>query len=38
MDYIEANFVVSPLQPFSEVLTAELAEIGFESFIETRAK
>ena len=35
MDYIEANFVLSPLQPFSEVLTAELAEIGFESFIET---
>ncbi len=35
MDYIEANFVVNPLEPFSEVLTVELAEIGFESFVET---
>ena len=36
MDYIEANFVVSPLQPFSEVLTAELAESGFESLFSTK--
>jgi ribosomal protein L11 methyltransferase len=35
MDYIEIDFTVEPLQPYAEVLTAELAEIGFESFVET---
>lgn len=35
MDYIEYNFKVSPLQPGCEILIAELAEAGFESFTET---
>ena len=33
--YIEYDFKVTPLQPASEVLIAELGELGFESFVET---
>ncbi len=33
MDYIEFNFQLEPLHPFDDILTAELAELGFESFI-----
>lgn len=33
--YIEYNFKVSPLQPASDILIAELGEVGFESFVET---
>lgn len=33
--YIEYNFVVSPKEPTSEILAAELGEVGFESFVET---
>lgn len=33
--YLEYNFQVSPLQPATEILIAELAELGFDSFIET---
>ena len=32
--YIEYNFKISPLQPGSEVLIAELGYAGFESFVE----
>ncbi|SIS87628.1 [LSU ribosomal protein L11P]-lysine N-methyltransferase [Zobellia uliginosa] len=32
--YIEYNFSVSPLQPGSDILIAELGEAGFESFVE----
>ncbi|WP_209404353.1 50S ribosomal protein L11 methyltransferase [Pseudozobellia sp. WGM2] len=32
--YIEYNFTVSPLQPASDILIAELGEAGFESFVE----
>lgn len=32
--YIEYNFKVSPLQPASDILIAELGEAGFESFVE----
>ena len=32
--YIEYNFQVSPLQPTSDILIAELGEVGFESFVE----
>ena len=35
MDYIEINFVISPLHPYDDILTAELANIGFESFVAT---
>ncbi len=33
--YIGYIFKVTPLQPASEILIAELAEVGFESFVET---
>lgn len=33
--YTEYNFTVSPTEPWVEILLAELAEIGFESFEET---
>jgi ribosomal protein L11 methyltransferase len=33
--YIEYNFKVSPLQPGTEILIAELGYAGFESFVET---
>lgn len=32
--YIEYNFRISPLQPTSDILIAELGAIGFESFVE----
>lgn len=32
--YIEYNFKISPLQPTSDILIAELGEAGFESFAE----
>lgn len=35
MDYIEVNFTVTPRDPGTDILVAELAEIGFESFSET---
>ncbi|AVI51342.1 50S ribosomal protein L11 methyltransferase [Pukyongia salina] len=33
--YIEYKFSVLPLQPGSEILIAQLGELGFESFVET---
>ncbi|RLD44270.1 MAG: 50S ribosomal protein L11 methyltransferase [Bacteroidetes bacterium] len=35
MEYIELNFTVEPKDVANEILIAELAEIGFESFEET---
>lgn len=35
MNYIEYNFKVTPLQPGTEILMAELGYAGFESFVET---
>jgi ribosomal protein L11 methyltransferase len=35
MDYIELTIDLTPREPWSEVLIAELAELGFESFLET---
>jgi ribosomal protein L11 methyltransferase len=35
MNYIEFNFKVTPLQPASDILLAELGELGFDSFVET---
>ena len=32
--YLEFNFTISPLQPWNEILMAELIEIGFDSFTE----
>lgn len=34
-DYLEYTFHIDPLQPASDILLAELSEIGFESFVET---
>lgn len=34
MDYLEFDFKVSPKQPWTDLLVSELAEIGFESFVE----
>lgn len=34
MIYLEFDFKIQPLQPASEILIAELGELGFESFIE----
>jgi len=33
--YIEYNFTVSPKEPATEILIAELGNVGFESFVET---
>ena len=35
MVYLEYDFKISPLQPTSDILIAELGELGFESFVET---
>jgi ribosomal protein L11 methyltransferase len=35
MDYIELTIDLTPRDPWAEVLIAELAELGFESFLET---
>lgn len=35
MNYIEISFAIEPQTPFQDILIAELAEIGFESFEET---
>lgn len=37
MNYIELSFSIEPQTPFQDILIAELAEIGFESFDETEA-
>ncbi len=34
MNYIELYFEISPMQPASEILIAELSELGYESFVE----
>lgn len=34
MPYIELNCKITPVKPFREILVAELAEFGFESFVE----
>ncbi|WP_420601574.1 50S ribosomal protein L11 methyltransferase [Flagellimonas sp.] len=34
MIYIEYNFKIIPLQPATDILIAELGEVGFESFVE----
>ncbi len=38
MDYIKLEFSISPFQPWSEILTNDLAEIGFDSFTEEHQK
>lgn len=38
MDYIQISFDISPKDPWTEVITQELAEIDFESFTEENQK
>ncbi len=35
MDYLELSIELTPRDPWTEILTAELADNGFESFVET---
>ena len=35
MNYIEFTFTVTPKHPFADMLVAQLAEVGFESFCES---
>jgi len=35
VEYLEFKFKVSPLQPWKDILEAELGEVGFESFADT---
>lgn len=37
MNYIEYDFKINPLEPATEILIAELGEVGFESFVEHEA-
>lgn len=34
MNYVEVKFSISPYDPWADLLSAELGEIGFESFVE----
>ena len=38
MDYIELTFDLSPKKPWTDILIGELAELGFESFMEDNDK
>ena len=35
MDYLELNVKLDPIQPFGEILIAQLVEFGFDSFVDT---
>lgn len=35
MDYLELKITLSPLRPFNEIIVVQLAEAGFESFVDT---
>jgi ribosomal protein L11 methyltransferase len=35
LDHIELHFTLSPKEPFADILTAQLAELGFDMFTET---
>ena len=35
MDYLELTISIMPRNPWAEILTAELADLGFESFVDT---
>jgi len=35
MDYLELKVTLSPLEPWNDILVAQLAEVGFESFVHT---
>lgn len=35
LDYIELSVIVTPRDPFTDIITAQLADMGYESFVET---
>lgn len=35
MNYIEVYFKLNPVQPYAEILTAELSDLPFDSFVDT---
>ena len=35
MEYVEVEFTLKEIDPWRDLLAAELGEIGFESFVET---
>jgi ribosomal protein L11 methyltransferase len=35
LDHIELYFILDPKDPFADILTAQLAEVGFDTFTET---
>ncbi len=35
MDYLELNITLTPREPWAEIITAQLAELGCDSFVET---
>lgn len=37
MDYLALHITLNPVEPFRELVMAQLAEAGFESFVETEA-
>ena len=37
MDYFELTVTIEPRDPWADILVAELAEFGFESFVETES-
>ncbi len=36
MDYFELTISITPRNPWAEIVTAELAELGFDSFVDTQ--
>jgi ribosomal protein L11 methyltransferase len=36
MDYLELTISITPRNPWTEIVTAELAELGFDSFVDTQ--
>lgn len=35
MDYLELNIKLAPVKPFNEIIVTQLADAGFESFVDT---
>ncbi len=36
MDYLELTISITPRNPWTEIVTAQLAELGFDSFVDTK--
>ena len=35
MDYLELNITITPREPWAEIIVAQLAEYGFDSFVDS---